>query len=282
MDKASIETALNKAGLKHLVTYSTTLLRPTLRLRATPATEQAIAVGAIKMGGTPDLPSNLQWPEYKGVPQSFIAQFRLSDLQTFEVAKQLPKKGMLWFFYDANKQTYGENPGDADGWRILYHPDEQQLKRTTFPAQLPAKARFHAATLTLTPELTLAQQPQLELPELAWNDDDQAKYDPIFEQFYNEADTQAPRHQLFGYPYTLQDDMREQCQLVTNNITDANDPRANEVLKGANDWQLLLQVDSDDDLNMQWGSAGMLYYWIKQADLQAQRFGHSWLVLQSD
>jgi uncharacterized protein YwqG len=76
--------------------------------------------------------------------------------------------------------------------------------------------------------------------------------------------------------------MREQCQLVTNGITDADDPRANEVLKGANDWQLLLQVDSDDDLNMQWGSTGILYYWIKQADLQAQRFDHGWLVLQSD
>jgi uncharacterized protein YwqG len=282
MDKASIEAALSKAGLKRLIAYSTTLLQPALRLRATPTSEQEIAVGATKMGGVPDLPPNLQWPTYKGVPQSFIAQFRLSELQTFEIARQLPKQGMLWFFYDANQQTYGENPGDADGWRVRYHPDEQQLKRATFPTQLPTKARFHTATLTLTPELTLAQQPQLELPELSWNDDDQAKYDPIFEQFSKEADAQTPRHQLFGYPYTLQDDMREQCQLLTNNITSADNPRANEVLKGAHDWQLLLQVDSDDDLNMHWGSAGMLYYWIKQTDLHAQRFDHSWLVLQSD
>jgi hypothetical protein len=36
------------------------------------------------------------------------------------------------------------------------------------------------------------------------------------------------------------------------------------------DWRLLLQVDSEDDLMV--GDAGMLYYWIRKADLDAGRF----------
>jgi uncharacterized protein YwqG len=33
---------------------------------------------------------------------------------------------------------------------------------------------------------------------------------------------------------------------------------------------------------MRWGNAGMLYYWLKRNDLQAQRFDEAWLVLQSE
>jgi uncharacterized protein YwqG len=32
---------------------------------------------------------------------------------------------------------------------------------------------------------------------------------------------------------------------------------------------------------MRWTNNGMVYYWIKQADLQARHFDQSWLVLQS-
>jgi uncharacterized protein YwqG len=41
-------------------------------------------------------------------------------------------------------------------------------------------------------------------------------------------------------------------------------------------------VDTDDDIGMRWGNAGMLYYWIKEADLRTHHFDASWLVLQSE
>jgi uncharacterized protein YwqG len=52
--------------------------------------------------------------------------------------------------------------------------------------------------------------------------------------------------------------------------------------KGMSDWQLLLQVDSDEHAEMRWATAGMVYYWIKLADLRAGRFDETWLVLQSE
>ncbi len=76
--------------------------------------------------------------------------------------------------------------------------------------------------------------------------------------------------------------MRLECQLASNGVTDIDDPRAAALSKGAMDWQLLLQVDTDDTIGMRWGNTGMLYYWISLADLQARRFDSTWLVLQSE
>ena len=61
-----------------------------------------------------------------------------------------------------------------------------------------------------------------------------------------------------------------------------DDPRANTFAKDAMNWRLLLQVDSDDKAGMRWANAGMLYYWIEEAALQALQFDHAWVVLQSE
>jgi uncharacterized protein YwqG len=87
---------------------------------------------------------------------------------------------------------------------------------------------------------------------------------------------------MLGNSDTIQDDMHLQSQLYSNGITDMDDPKVQELSKGANDWLLLLQVDSDHQAGMQWASTGMLYYWIKKEDLQAHNFEHTWLVLQSE
>lgn len=266
MDKDALEVAFQQAGLTCLLPYSTTLLQPALRLCPTLTADEQIAIGASKLGGLPDLPVDLQWPSLRGIPQSFIAQIHLNELQPFAFTHQLPVPGTLWFFYDAERQTYGENSGDAVGWRVLYHPTTR-LARAHSPSRLPDKALFRSATLTFRPELTLAQYPQRELPHLPWNEQQQQAYTAIFEQFYHDTDKQAPRHQLLGYPYTLHNDMRSQCQRVTRNGTD---------------WHLLLQVASDAALHMHWGDPGMLYFWIKETDLQMQRFNRAWMIIQAE
>jgi uncharacterized protein YwqG len=282
MDKAGFQAALTKVKLTRLIPYSDMLLQPAIRLYTTPISETKLAVGVSKIGGIPDLPSEVAWPLWKGLPQAFIAQFRLTDLHDSDPDHLLPQRGMLWFFYDAQQETYGTEPEDRGAWKVIYSADNKPLQRTTPPKQLPAASRFKASTITFVRQLTLAQQPQLEIPGLAWNNDDQEKYDEIYEQFYAEADKEQPRHQLLGFPYTLQDDMRLQCQMATHNITDIDNPKVEELSKNANDWRLLLQIDSDERINMNWASTGILYYWIKGDDLKAALFDHTWLVLQSE
>ena len=118
MDKAAFQAALVAAGLSRLVKDIDRLARPSIRLSATEADESLMNVGASKLGGVPDLPPGVSWPELKGEPQSFIAQIRLDDVSQYDTEKVLPQSGMLWFFYDAQQQTFGEDPADRGGWQV--------------------------------------------------------------------------------------------------------------------------------------------------------------------
>jgi uncharacterized protein YwqG len=285
MDKVGIQNALVAAGLSRLVQDIDRITQVSIRLSTTPVDESRLKTGVSKLGGQPDLPADVRWPQWKGLPQSFIAQIQLDEVRQYDTSNLLPNSGMLWFFYDARQETYGDNPADRGGWHVFFRDDDLsqlKLQRTPFPTTLAESGRFKACSVNFSNEVTISQQPQLEIPGLAWTDADQEAYDKALETLITAADRAAPHHRLLGIPDTIQDDMRQQCQLISNGVTDTNDPRANELSKGALDWQLLLQIDSDEPAGMHWASAGMIYYWIKRADLQGHRFDHTWLVLQSD
>ena len=80
--------------------------------------------------------------------------------------------------------------------------------------------------------------------------------------------------------------MQTECQFVTNGIYMGDDPGDNPRLarlrRGAADWQLLLQVDSDPTTGMTWGDNGQLYFWIRRQDLAARKFDQAWLICQSE
>ena len=56
------------------------------------------------------------------------------------------------------------------------------------------------------------------------------------------------QHQMLGYPLYIQDEEMEPG------------------------YELLLQIDCDDDLLFSWGDCGRLFFWIKPEDLTAKRF----------
>jgi uncharacterized protein YwqG len=95
-----------------------------------------------------------------------------------------------------------------------------------------------------------------------------------------------PQHQIGGFPSPVQGDIMElECQLVSHGIycgdeSGYRDPRATELGASARDWKLLLEFDSDDDLDVMWGDGGMLYFWVREQDARAGKFADTWLVLQ--
>ncbi len=282
MDKTAVQAAFVKAGLSQRVGDIDALARPSIRLFTSPVDELSLPVGVSKLGGLPDLPAGIAWPEWNGLPQSFLAQIRLDDLRSYDVERVLPQHGMLWFFYDAQQQTFGDNPADVGGWSVLFQEDLRTLQRTPFPAQLPAESQFHACKIHFACEITLPQQPELELANFDWTDEEVKRYETLLSQFPDPVDRATIHHRMLGHADALQDDMRLQSQLMTHGVTSSDDPRVDELSKGMSDWQLLLQVDSDEHAGMRWATAGMVYYWIKLADLQACRFDKTWLVLQSE
>lgn len=283
MDKSQVTASLASMGLARIVPDLTRLLQPSIRLAAAPAAESSLPIGGSKLGGLPDLPKNTTWPTGKGAPLAFIAQIRLDDLTKFEAAQVLPRTGILSFFYDASQQTYGADPADRGGWEVLFlAPDAALLERMPAPDRLPATARYTPCALTFSEEPTLPQDPKLDLPSFDWTQAEQTQYEQVLSRFPSPADRATMHHRLLGNPDTIQDDMRLECQLASHGVSSMDDPRANTFAKDAMNWRLLLQVDSDDKAGMRWANAGMLYYWIEEAALQALQFDHAWVVLQSE
>ena len=79
--------------------------------------------------------------------------------------------------------------------------------------------------------------------------------------------------------------MQAECQLVSHGVY-CGDPsgytgsQAEALLPGAADWRLLLQVDSDDAVDIMWGDVGRLYYWIQRDRLAEGAWYQCWLILQ--
>lgn len=283
MDKASFAAAIQQSGLSQLTSLLDKLTSSSIRISTNPSYETAIQPGQSKFGGMPDLPANMEWPAMNGAPMEFIAQIDLSDAKPYDTAHLLPSQGLLSFFYDASQETYGADPNDKAGLKVLYLTQEAaSLQRTDLPSTLPAEARSRVCSVGFSNELTMTLQPNLEVSTLAWSDAHQEKYDDALQKLTSGAT--HPIHRMLGFPDTIQDDMRMECQLAANGIADPGSApeQVAALAAGANDWLLLLQVDTDESVGMRWANAGMLYFWIRRDDLAKQKFENVWVVLQSE
>jgi uncharacterized protein YwqG len=256
------------------------LAEPSIRLvPEAPADRQPL--GATKLGGEPDLPPEVTWPAFQGVPHSFIAQINLGEMRGLGGAERLPTAGLLSFFYDAEQRIWGFDPADREGWLVLYTPSTEAIVPRAFPHELPSHARFGARRLRTREETTHA----------AWESSDVlaivGDYPAALEyaQSLPSVGGRGPRHRLLGHPDSLQGDMQRECQLAANGIYGGDgrsddDPRVPELLTDSRAWRLLLQIDTDDDAGMMWGDCGCIYFWIRREDLAAAQFDRAWCVLQ--
>ena len=90
-------------------------------------------------------------------------------------------------------------------------------------------------------------------------------------------------HYLLGIPYEIQGGMSFFCELDSNNLRGKpiDDSRRQELHQAAKEWQLLFQLDTDEEnLNMMWGDVGMIYFWIRTQDLQNRVFDKTWAILE--
>ena len=257
--------------------------RPALRLAAAPTDLAQLAPGATRFGGLPDVPASFVWPSWHDAPMAFLAQFDLAAVAQASAHTGLPATGALLFFYDAQAQTYGADPADRGGWLVFYAPgDPRQLARAAAPPGLAASAQLPACAVTWTPERSLPPPETAPVLGLRWPDATLARYEALLGEAETDAERRQPHHRLLGYPDQLQDELLTQAALVSHGITDPDAKGAAQVRAHARDWQLLLQLDSDEQAGMRWGSAGMLDFLIPQRALRASTFDATWCVLQSE
>src|SRR5262245_40738955 len=118
-----------------------------------PREGEAPRLGGCRIGGLPDLPVGVTWPrlfaaltsedlatEPKDEPLWFLMQINLAEVAFADVANDLPKAGMLYFFFHWHP---ADRPSAPDAGFVLFHEDcEQGLRRTEAPADMHSGGRF--------------------------------------------------------------------------------------------------------------------------------------------
>lgn len=276
---------LQEYSLGHLAPLLSRYEKPSIAFWLSDASDGATTHRS-KLGGLPLLPSGFEWPRSQARPLDFLLQIDCVEVAPIDGQGMLPMSGLLTFFYDLENQPWGFDPRQLDGFRVMLI-DDSDLVSTPLPGPelLP-----HELMLQFGPGLTLPHigsrdyarfEAEAHLRDEEW--DKYFDFLPAYElQCYP---PESGRHRMLGHSANVQGDMQLEAQLVTNglycgNATGWKDPRAKLLEPGAGDWLLLLQLDSDDRQDLMWGDMGMLYFWIRQNDLKAQRFDKTWMTLQ--
>ena len=273
-----------------------------------------------KIGGIPDLPVGVNWPirpsfptldeeapksllkrvisrlmhtkaierdlSYRNSPQpySFIAQISFSEMATIQKhGLDLPDCGALYVFYDVLYGGWGDNPTDSIGFKVIYVPDIERVARAQSPEFFDETPTFEEKFVQPIVRFEHCPSQGIHFEALSLSEEDKKTYEE-FDYLVPETNDRSG-HKVMGWPDIIQTPMEEECALVTSGkyCGDAkgySSPESERILSQPNEWILLLQIDSDDAVGMEWGDSGVLYLWIKRSDLRNRHFEDTWLILQ--
>jgi|GEM_PF-2236983 len=272
------------------------LAQPSIRLRAYALEEgddDEAPPGTTRIGGSPDLPSSMAWPAIGQEPLVFVAQLDLASLATQRAAADLPRDGVLSFFYDP--LAAGNR---AEGVRVFHFADAKTLARRPLPERVE-RVRQHEVEL-----VSERMYPPIESPfyEALLPDATQRAFrgalkaaesgaagrviDPLATvatamQYRNDADPERPMHRVLGYAASIQGDPYLDLETtVVRGGYDGWDEASDEAMalrRSARRWRLLLQIDASGDgellLNQ---DGGFFYFWITGDALRA----HDWSAVR--
>lgn len=254
-----VRTAASRMAAGRIRGRMTRMAQPTLLL------VPAKAPGFSKLGGDPELPPGLEWPAGDKGPRTFVAQIDLAAFRPHVELAWLPSAGRFYAFYDP------ERHGFADVVRVLYSTDEPGPAAAA-PAGVPQPF----------PERRVAFMLFKSVPGLDWLNLDPSDPDLDFEEIDERtaafADMPPPdelQHRIGGYPDEIQAEcMRLSCEHMARGLPapdyGAEVPPAIE--RASRQWRLLLQIDSDPGLKMNWGDGGLLYVFVREKDAVAGDF----------
>lgn len=252
------------------------LMRPTAILKVvdTPSTSY--------LGGQPPEFEGFAWPHRNGRPLAFLACIDLAQVSSG--IDWFPKTGRLLFFYDLEKQPWGFDPQDRGAWVVQYDANSSSTAiDAPFPRQ-GGKADWEIPRRFISPEI-VSLPPTWSNPGLDRLRLSEEELEHV-EEWRTQLCAGPARHQMGGDPDPIQEpDMALQAQLVANGIYAGDgeylaDPRLEKIKAGAQDWELLLQIDSDERLNLMWNDAGRLYFWVKREEARQGNFANAWVILQ--
>ena len=214
-----------------------------------------------KLGGQPDLPPGIDWPVGERTPRTFVAQIELADVHAAEGPEWLPKTGCLYVFHDERRN------GFADNTIVLF----------SNAAPETAEAAHGSSSFA---ERRISFLPRQSIPSLDWlgidlrdTDISDAELDDLANA-PDEPFGSEPQHRIGGYPAEIQESqMQLECEYLARGLTRTySELPPDAIVRASKQWRLLLQIDSDPALGMNWGDGGRLYVFIREKHARADDF----------
>lgn len=241
----------------------TRMARETLLL--VPAKES----GFSKLGGEPELPAGAGWPEGRKRPRTFVGQIDLAAFRQHGGPEWLPQQGRLYVFTDE------DGWGFADETKVLYSL-EPPGPATAAPAGVPS--RFKERRVAFLPTRSVPSTDWLDADLSQLSDEDLDAVASLHDEPYGDE----LQHRIGGYPSEIQGGrMQVECELRRRELADDAEVTP-AIERAARQWRLLLQVDSDPALGMNWGDGGRLYVFVREKDARAGDFSRTVALSQSN
>ena len=259
------------------------LLRPAIRLVPASAGITPLA----RLGGFPYLPENEDWPAWpEHGPLSYIGELICDEVTAeYSLDIEFPSNGRLLFFYfDGSFDNFATTVGTWDastmrGARALHVIDDELPTLRTAPPGIKTypEQSYEGRAIMTAPGW---EHPDLSAAFKTPNQDDRSFMDhPVNADAFTEALHERHTgtvHQVGGYAEPVQGPVETEVALAALiKQVPYGDPRLDEE---ARHWELLFQVDSDDDLDMMWGDVGVLYWLTRVGELDSplERTSFTW------
>lgn len=262
---------LEPCGLADRLAEVKALRRPSLRLYLSEHENDVPAIGLSRLGGDPDLPPSQPWPEIDGEPLVFVAQLDLADLAEHPEARELPREGLLSFFY-APFAPEGHNMEHPVA--VLHLRELDQLEPRPAPSGCK---RLRSYAIDVEGEVHLPAIESYFHFEALQPVPAPIDYNALAELIMSrsECDFDRPTHRLLGHPSSIQGDPYLDIEMARRGWEGWREG-SEEALASkqrALGWRLLLQIDAyqDDELLLN-QDGGFFYFFIPATALAV----HDW------
>lgn len=279
-NKDKLISVIKKYGNSPFDKEMISVIEESIRLRS--KTKQNIEIGESKFGGSPHLPTNIEWPKISSDKHySFLLQLNLSRIKIFDSGNLLPETGILYFFFDSDSWDRCKVifRGNSNELKISNIPDDILKVRKSFFQKLFRKKGYsnfyNEYGIELSCEYHLPAHDSIRMDRIRKKYDIKERFPNIFrEEVYeyglltDEGETDMiSNHHLLGIYNGIQNEYLE-SEFVKYDFKNPSIEEINEALK----WKLLLQIDSDNLIGWSWGDWGKLYFFIHEDDLKNHNF----------
>lgn len=257
------------------------LVKPSIALTLRSGDDRDTMTGASRSDGHPDLPVDYTWPCNGQRPLAHYVQLNLADLPQLEEL-DLPRSGLLSFFYDADAVTEGHTQDDTGNAHVAWFPKMSQLQGRNPPENLAPRYQwipmgFDIQSILSIPDGDVLQYEGIDLG----NEGANLYYDLRTDEGADEDDDPIgfQTHRVGGWWSHGQNDARVEAEAASQSATDEEFFERCRQLAGQpdefSDWLLLLQLQSFTDPagdHVNFADDDHICFMIRKSDLAARDF----------